>query len=149
MKDSGKYRVTFDADFEQVIRECALQKRLDKNSPAHNWITPTHIEEFIKLHKAGRAHSVEVWEGDRMVAGMYGVFVNGYFSGESMFHKVSDVSKLAFEAQIERMRANGHLFIDTQQVVENGLTQKWGAQWISREEFHARLRQAKAANRPF
>lgn len=153
--ESGKYEVRVDTAFRQVIQECATQMRyriVEENGvkvkkEANRWITDTHIEEFTNLYLAGRAHSVEVWEGDQLVGGLYGVFVNGYFSGESMFHKAPDVTKLAYSYLIDRLKANGHFFIDTQQNL--GLTNKWGGQEISREEFLRYLGLARELNRPF
>jgi leucyl/phenylalanyl-tRNA--protein transferase len=140
--ESGKYRLKIDTAFREVITECALQTR-----ETGRWISDEHIEQFIRLHEAGFAHSVEVWEGDELVGGLYGVFVNGYFSGESMFHKANDVTKLAYSYLIDRLKANGHVFIDTQQTV--GLNEKWGGRLISRAEFKRLLAKAKTANRPF
>jgi leucyl/phenylalanyl-tRNA--protein transferase len=153
--ESGKYQVKYNTDFLQVITECASQTRfdiVDMNGekfkvPSRRWITDDHIEQFTQLHFDGQAHSVEVWEGDQMVGGLYGVFVNGYFSGESMFHKANDVTKLAYSSLIDRLKANGHFFIDTQQNL--GLTKKWGGTEISREEFHRMLSQAKEQNKQF
>ena len=153
--ESGKYEVKFNTDFLQVITECALQSRFSETTvdgeivkvPANRWITDDHIEQFTQLHLAGKAHSVEVWEGDKMVGGMYGVFVNGYFSGESMFHKANDVTKLAYSSLIDRLKNNGHFFIDTQQNL--GLTKKWGGVEISRAEFLRMLGLAKDRNKPF
>ncbi len=155
LMESGKYQVKFNTDFLQVITECASQSRFSEivvdgaiiKVLAGGWITDDHIEQFTQLHFAGQAHSVEVWEGDQMVGGLYGVFVNGYFSGESMFHKANDVTKLAYSALIDRLKANGHFFIDTQQNL--GLTKKWGGTEISREEFHRMLGLAKARDKQF
>jgi leucyl/phenylalanyl-tRNA--protein transferase len=140
--ESGKYQVKVDTAFREVITECALQTR-----ETGRWISDDHIEQFTKLHEAGLAHSVEVWEGGKLVGGLYGVFVNGYFSGESMFHKAGDVTKLAYSYLIDRLRANGHVFIDTQQTV--GLNEKWGGRLIARAEFNRLLAKAKTANKPF
>jgi leucyl/phenylalanyl-tRNA---protein transferase len=153
--ESGKYQVKYNTDFLQVITECALQSRFIEREvngekvkiEDARWITDDHIEQFTALHRLGQAHSVEVWEGDQMVGGMYGVFVNGYFSGESMFHKASDVTKLAYYSLIERLKSNGHSFIDTQQ--NRGLTKKWGGAEISRGEFLQLLEFAKERNNPF
>lgn len=153
--ESGKYEVRYNTDFLQVITECALQSRFIEIAidgakvkvPDRRWITDDHIEQFTELHRAGEAHSVEIWEGDQMVGGLYGVFVNGYFGGESMFHKANDVTKLAYSALIDRLKAKGHFFIDTQQNV--GLTKKWGGTEISREEFLRMLGLAKERNKQF
>lgn len=153
--ESGKYQIRVDSDFRQVITECALQKRFTEKIidgvptkvPAADWITSQHIEEYTRLHEAGHAHSLEIWEGDRMVGGLYGVFVNGYFSGESMFHKADDVTKVLYAALIDRLKRNGHKFIDTQQ--NRGLTAKWGGKMIPRADFQSLILKAQAANRVF
>jgi leucyl/phenylalanyl-tRNA---protein transferase len=99
------------------------------------------------LHKLGIAHSVEVRREGRLVAGLYGVDVNGVFSGESMFHVESDVGKLAFWVLIERLRAIGRVFIDTQVAV--GLAKQWGAQLIPRTDFEILRKRAGQSYRPF
>ncbi len=153
VQNSGRYQFKINSDFNQVITECANQPRFNFNEelgvlePVGNWITQMHIDEYTKLHKAGLAHSLEVWEGDELVGGMYGVFVNGYFSGESMFHKRDDVTKVLYAMLIDRLKNNGHVFIDTQQ--KKGLNKKWGGDEITREEFHQLLEEAREANRSF
>lgn len=141
--ESGEYQITFDQNFEAVIRACADQRRYrydrltGRKRLDGTWITPQIIKAFTQFHNEGHAHSVEVWRNGRLVGGLYGVFVSGVFTGESMFHTESDATKLALYALIERLRANGHTFIDTQMAV--GLVQKWGAKLIPREEFEKRL----------
>ncbi len=138
----GELRVTFDQDFARVIAACAAQAR-----GTGRWISETHVREYTNLHRAGHAHSVEVWRGDNLVAGLYGVFVNGVFSGESMFHQERDATKLAYRALIEHLRKSGHVFIDTQ--MNLGLTQKWGGEEVLRYEFLRLIREAQIANRRF
>lgn len=151
--ESGEYEVTFDKNFEDVIRACADQRRYRVHRMTGTkrlegtWITPQIIKAFTQFHNEGHAHSVEVWHNGQLVGGLYGVFVSGVFTGESMFHTESDVTKLALYALIERLKANGHTFIDTQQVV--GLAYKWGAKLIPREDFEKRLEESHAKLLPF
>lgn len=152
-RSSGELRVTFDKDFEQVIRLCAQVPRFTRNPFTGKkqsdgaWITPAFIEAYSALHRIGAAHSVEVWRGNQMVGGLYGVFVEGVFVGESMFHLEPDVTKLALLALIERLEAGGHKFIDTQMAI--GLANKWGARLIPRSEYEWRLKFAQLRNLPF
>lgn len=149
----GELRVTFNQDFNQVIRKCASVPRFrsDPHSgvkiPDGAWISPEFIENYKILHSLGYAKSVEVWRGDTLVAGLYGVFVKGVFTGESMFFTEPNATKLAFYALIENLRAAGHEFIDTQMVL--GLAMKWGARYVTRAEYEVRLREAQRAARPF
>lgn len=151
--ESGNYRVTFDQAFDQVMQECAKMVRWRihpitgrKYTDGH-WISPQFLENYPKLFAMGRAHSVEVWHDDILVGGLYGTFVDGVFAGESMFHKEDDATKLALFALIERLKANGHTFIDTQQ--SKGLVAKWGAELVPRQEFLEMLRAAQQENLPF
>lgn len=151
--ETGELRVTFNEDFRQVVEQCATVPRFRSDPrtgvkiPDGAWITPEFIQAYTRLNELGYAHSVEVWRGDQMVAGLYGVFVDGVFTGESMFHLEADATKLAMYALIERMKANGHRFIDTQMAL--GLAKKWGAKMIQRAEFEARLKEAQAQSLAF
>jgi leucyl/phenylalanyl-tRNA---protein transferase len=146
------YEVTVDKAFNEVMTECAEMIRWRKNANGirtreGQWISPEFIRNFTALFARGYAHSVEVWHNGILVGGLYGTFVDGVFAGESMFHKESNVTKLAMYTLIQRLKANGHTFIDTQQA--KALSEKWGAVKVSRAEFKQMLRQAQAANRPF
>lgn len=148
----GQLRVTFNQDFQQVVEQCATVPRfrtdnIGRKIPIGAWITPEFIEAYTNLHHLGQAHSVEVWRGDQLVGGLYGVMAGGVFTGESMFFIEPNATKLAMYALIERLKAGGHQFIDTQ--VALGLSQKWGAKLIPREEFELRLRQAQVQNLKF
>lgn len=151
---SGEYRITFDAEFEEVMRECAEAVRWIKNPETGErvrkdgrWITPQFLFNWLKLFERGQAHSVEVWHNDILVGGLYGTYIGGVFSGESMFHKEDDVTKLALFALIERLKSNGHKWIDTQMAI--GLSQKWGAHMIVRDQFMDMLKTAQEKNLPF
>jgi leucyl/phenylalanyl-tRNA--protein transferase len=157
------YKVTFDLAFGEVIRQCQRMTRFHidqatgQRVPSSRWIQMSFIEEFSRLHEAGYAHSVEVWYRERLVAGLYGVYIKGVFSGESMFHltdaeghslpESSGAAKLALFKLIERLKKNGHEFIDTQMVL--GLVKKWGADHVEREDFLALLKKAQQRNLPY
>ena len=132
----GGFRISFDQDFSAVIRACSLAPR-DGNP---TWITPEFITAYVDLHRAGHAHSIEVWMGDDLVGGLYGVATGGFFAGESMFHKVSDASKIAVVEMARRLRADGFQLFDTQMVTP--VTRSLGAFEISRTEYLERLSRA-------
>jgi leucyl/phenylalanyl-tRNA--protein transferase len=150
---AGVYRVTFDAAFADVIRHCAEMDRSETDSrtgrrvSAGQWLAPQFVEQYTRLFRMGYAHSAEVWRGEKLVGGLYGVYIDGVFSGESMFHEESDVNKLAFYALIERLKSRGHRFIDTQMAI--GLSGKWGARYVSRESYLQLLQDAQKLSLPF
>lgn len=96
-----RLRVTVDTDFVGVLRGCADPGRDGA------WITPQIEATYTQLHRRGHAHSVEVWEADRLVGGLYGIGIGGLFAGESMFHHVPDASKVALVHLVERVFADG------------------------------------------
>lgn len=146
------YTVTFDQAFAVVIRECRAMLRMTRKENGEielggEWISDEFVRYFSELFHQGHAHSVEVWRDGKLVGGLYGTFVQGTFTGESMFHKESNVTKLAFFALIERLKSQGHTFIDTQ--VAMGLPEKWGAENIAREDFLKQLAESQRAGRKF
>jgi leucyl/phenylalanyl-tRNA--protein transferase len=125
------FQVTFDQDFRAVMEGCAT---------AHgrgSWITDEMIEAYTEFHKAGYAHSVEVWRDGQLVGGLYGVGIGGFFAGESMFHRVSDASNVALVRLVEHLRARGFQLFDIQTL--NPHTIRFGARAIPRREYLARL----------
>ncbi|HEX4139214.1 MAG TPA: leucyl/phenylalanyl-tRNA--protein transferase [Candidatus Methylacidiphilales bacterium] len=130
------FRITIDHAFSSVIHACA--------DPApgreSTWISPRFIDAYIELHRAGHAHSVEVWQEGRLVGGVYGVAVAGFFAGESMFHRVSDASKIALCFLMEHLRARNFELFDTQ--VLSPLTARLGAIEIRRRDYLERLASA-------
>jgi leucyl/phenylalanyl-tRNA--protein transferase len=128
----GGWRFTVDACFVEVMRACA-----DRLS---TWITTDFIRAYTTLHERGHAHSVEVWEGEDLVGGLYGATVGGWFGGESMFHRTTDASKAAVGHLIERLRACGFALCDAQ-VPTDHLT-SIGATTIPRREYLERLARA-------
>ncbi len=133
---SGGFSITFDKAFDEVIQACA--------APApgreETWISPYFIEAYQRFHREGHAHSTEVWLGNKLVGGLYGVTLGGFFAGESMFHLVSDASKIALTATIHRLRQLGFVLFDTQAATPATLTM--GAIEISREDYLNKLRSA-------
>lgn len=139
-----RYRVTRDEAFPEVIRACAEQPRVDEST----WISAPFLRAYDELHGVGRAHSVEIWSPDGdLVGGIYGVASGACFSGESMFHRASDASKLALCHLVEHLRTAGFTLFDAQ--VLNAFTEQMGAIEIRRLDFLALLQKAVAAEASF
>ncbi|WP_297456403.1 leucyl/phenylalanyl-tRNA--protein transferase [Persephonella sp.] len=129
LKNKG-FEVKFNTAFEEVIKNCATVKRKGQDG---TWLTPEMIEAYIRLHKLGFAHSVETYLDGNLVGGLYGVAIGGAFFGESMFHKVSDASKVAFVHLVNRLKEKGFDIIDCQQSTPH--MARFGAREIPRKEF--------------
>lgn len=127
------FTVTYDKCFRQVMKACAAPV---KNRPT-TWINRTILDLYTELHMEGHAHSIECWQGDELVGGLYGVSFAGAFCGESMFSRVTDASKVALVYLIARLIAGKFKLLDTQFVTEHLVS--LGAIEISREEYHRRL----------
>ncbi len=126
---------TVDCDFQAVIDGCADPSRAD------GWITPDIRAAYVELHRMGWAHSVETWDRDgRLVGGLYGVAIGGAFFGESMFHRVSDASKVALVRLVEELRLGGAVLLDVQWVTRH--LASLGAVEIGRDEYLRRLSDA-------
>lgn len=138
---NANYKVTFNTCFKQVIEACAKQKRSGQDG---TWILPNFIPAYSKFHKSGYAHSIEVWneKGD-LVGGLYGVYINGVFSGESMFHTESNASKIALVSLIEKLQEKGLTWMDIQMVTP--LLEHLGGNYVSRLDFLDRLEKEKNA----
>ena len=130
---SNKFQITFDQEFVGVMRGCADRRE-------GTWITSDMVAAYHRLHQIGHAHSVEAWLGGELVGGGYGVSIGGRFAGESMFHRVSDASKVALVHLFEHLRERGFVLFDTQ--IINPHTRGLGAYTIPRTEYLARLREA-------
>jgi leucyl/phenylalanyl-tRNA--protein transferase len=130
----GRFTVTFNRDFAGVIHGCA-------NRPGEGtWLVPEMIDAYRDLHRLGHAHSVEVWHGDELAGGTYGVAVGGLFAGESMFHRVTDASKVALAALVDRLNERKFTLFDVQFVTPH--TSRMGAVEIPRADYLDRLRRA-------
>jgi len=129
---SNVFQVTFNNAFAKVIQECALAKRNDQDG---TWITREMINSYIELHNKGHAVSVEVWQNKILVGGLYGIDLSEkkVFCGESMFHKVTDASKVAMFFLVEKLKVENYRLIDCQ-VFTNHLNYL-GAEEISRPDF--------------
>jgi len=127
-------RFTVDADFAAVIRACAGTLR---PGPPGTWITADILTAYTRLHRLGVAHSVEAWRDDRLVAGVYGVDVDGAFAAESMFHHESDASKLVLLHLADHLHARGLGWVDVQVLTPH--LERLGARALPRVEFLALL----------
>ncbi|GAB3015858.1 leucyl/phenylalanyl-tRNA--protein transferase [Bowmanella dokdonensis] len=133
---SGRYRVSLNHSFDEVIQACATIPRGSQGT----WITARMIQAYQTFHRSGHAHSVEVWDNDMLVGGLYGVSVGSVFCGESMFHRQSNTSKLALYFLVEHLKKHGFTFIDCQ--LQNPHLRSLGAREIPRKAFLQRLHQA-------
>jgi len=141
----GKFRVEIDRRFEDVIRACAETER--KEEDAGTWISDEILVSYVELHRRGVAHSVETWQDDRLVGGLYGVALGGAFFGESMFHHVTDASKVALGALVERLRTRGFRLLDVQWVTPH--LERFGAIEIPRADYLQQLEQALTVTTDF
>ncbi|MBF7092941.1 leucyl/phenylalanyl-tRNA--protein transferase [Flavobacterium sp. ALJ2] len=126
----NSFKVTFNQNFRDVISNCQKIKRDGQNG---TWISNNMIEAYCKLHEMGFAKSVEVWENDVLVGGLYGVDLGHVFCGESMFSKVSNASKVAFIALVTQLKNENYKLLDCQ--VYNPHLESLGCREIEREEF--------------
>jgi leucyl/phenylalanyl-tRNA---protein transferase len=135
---NGRFQIEIDRDFEAVIRACAEADRDDED--AGTWIDDEIMESYCALHRAGLAHSVEAWQGGRLAGGVYGVAIGGAFFGESMFHDVTDASKVALAALVDRLRTRGYRLLDVQWVTPH--LERFGAIEIPRRRYLKLLEEA-------
>ena len=131
---SRRFSVSVDRAFRRVMEACA------EGRDEGTWITREILESYVALHERGVAHSVEVWDGETLAGGLYGVSLGGAFFGESMFHRVTDASKVAMAALIDRLRARGYVLLDTQWLTP--FLESLGGIEIPRDEYLARLQSA-------
>lgn len=126
------FQVTFNRNFKDIIENCANIWRQGQNG---TWITQEIQEAYLELHSLGLAHSVEVWDGNNLVGGLYGIYLKDkkVFCGESMFATVSNASKYGFIKLVEKLKAEGVKLIDCQ--IYTPHLESLGAEEISRKEF--------------
>jgi leucyl/phenylalanyl-tRNA--protein transferase len=129
---SRKYKITINTAFEKVINACANVKRADQES---TWITTEMKQAYIKLHQLGYVHSVETWENDQLIGGLYGVMINQVFCGESMFSYQSNASKMALIWLCQNIELK---LIDCQ--IHSDHLATLGARMIDRENFMSFLK---------
>lgn len=139
LRKKGIYRFSFNKAFSRVMEECARQKRPGQEG---TWIIPEMFPAYRKFHEEGFAHSIECWRGEELVGGLYGVYVNGVFSGESMFHREPNTSKLCLVEMALKLKSLGLRWMDIQMLTP--VTEHLGGRYISRKEFLARLRETHA-----
>lgn len=125
-----KYTVTYNQNFAAVIKSCKNIKR--KGQPG-TWLNAEMIEAYTLLHLDGYAHSVEVWENDQLIGGLYGIILGNMFFGESMFSYKSNASKFGFISLVQKLKSMGIKIIDCQQ--ETAHLSSLGARNIERDEF--------------
>ncbi len=136
---AAPFRLTLDRAFAEVIAGCAARDS--------TWINAQITEIFIALHAMGHAHSIEVWDGEALVGGLYGVALGGVFCGESMFSRRTDASKIALATLVTHLRACGFILFDTQYLTDH-LASLGGVE-IPRAAYRARLAQALQADADF
>lgn len=135
LKSRHRWTITRDQNFREVIQECANTPRPGQDG---TWITPELLDAYVQLHRDGFAHSFEVWNGNELVGGIYGVDADGAFSAESMFFREPGASKIALMALIDHLKTHGATWIDIQVMTPH--MEKLGAHEISRPDFLKLLR---------
>ncbi len=128
------FNVTFNQDFKSVITNC---RSIERPGQDDTWITPRMVDAYVKLHELGVAKSIEVWQDDQLVGGLYGIDLGCVFCGESMFSKVSNASKVAFVSLVAHLKESNYKLLDCQ--LHNPHLESLGAREISREEYMAIL----------
>jgi leucyl/phenylalanyl-tRNA--protein transferase len=133
--------IRVDSRFQDVMRACA------ERPGEGTWISEEIFDSYVELHRLGAAHSLEVWRDEALVGGLYGVHLGGVFFGESMFHRVTDASKVALVALVERLRARGFVLLDTQWTTPH--LEQFGAVEIPRADYLRRLKAALRVDAQF
>lgn len=126
-RSARRFETRLDTAFEEVMRACA-----DPDRP-HAWIDESFVAAYVELHRLGWAHSVEVWQDDLLVGGLYGVAIGGFFAGESMFHRATDASKVAVLRCVELLRSGDAALFDVQWLTPH--LESLGAIEIPRREY--------------
>lgn len=139
----GVFQFTHDKAFAEVMLGCAEPRK----GRMETWIEPEFIEAYCELHRLGHAHSVECWQEDQLVGGIYGVVVGGLFAGESMFHRVSDASKASLWHLVEHLKGRGFQLMDIQMLTP--ITAQLGGKHIPRIDYLKRLKEAVAQEAKF
>lgn len=133
------WRWTIDQAFDEVIEACA---EVPRPGQAGTWITEEMLSAYKRFHRAGYAHSLEVWDGEQLVGGIYGIFVKNVFSAESMFFRKANASKWALWKLVTHLQSRGLEWMDVQMVT--AVTEVFGAHLVSQEEFLEKLRRSQA-----
>lgn len=130
------FKVTMDRAFREVMKGCAEPAKGRRDT----WISGEFLEGYTRLHEQGHAHSVECWREGRLVGGVYGVAIGGFFAGESMFHRQSNASKVALFHLVRHLRERNFGLFDIQMLTP--ITRQLGAVEIARDEYLTRLKEA-------
>lgn len=128
--DKNEITLTMNQDFSSVIENCS---KIPRSGESDTWILPEMVEVYKELHQKGLALSVEAWRGEKLVGGLYGVLINGVFSGESMFFFESGASKLCLIHLVEHLKSQGHEWMDIQMVTP--ILEQFGGEYIARKKF--------------
>ncbi len=139
VRRKGVFEVRINTAFTRVMRHCSARP--------DTWINGEIIRSYTRLHEIGHAHSVESWADGKLVGGLYGVSVGGTFFGESMFHTVTDASKVALCGLVERLRERSFVLLDTQWLTAH--LKRFGGIEISRRQYMHLLSRAVALGRQF
>jgi len=131
------YTVTFNKNFSDVIKACAETPRVHESN---TWINHEIEKWFLELHDKGYAHSVEVWNGDELIGGLYGLAQGGCFNGESMFSRKTNASKIALIHLVERLKFKNFTLLDTQFI--NDHLKQFGCIEIAQAEYLKQLQDA-------
>lgn len=129
----GEFEIRFDTAFETVMQACAQPREEDNPT----WIDQRIIDAYCELHKMNLAHSVEAWQDNQLVGGLYGVSLNGLFAGESMFSRKSNASKFCLVHLVEYLNERGYQLFDVQ--FQNPHIAQFGVIEIPREQYFERL----------
>jgi leucyl/phenylalanyl-tRNA--protein transferase len=121
----GRFEIVVNRSFEAVMRACAARDE--------TWINDEIVASYVALHERGFAHSVEAWQDGALAGGLYGVSLRGAFFGESMFHQVTDASKVALVALVDRLVSRGYTLLDIQWVTPH--LEQFGALAIPRRRY--------------
>ena len=133
-KREGRVEIRVDTAFRDVISHCQISKRKGQDG---TWILPEMIEAYVRLFDRGLAHSIETWIDGKLAGGLYGVFVRGVFSGESMFHSVPDAGKAALLTCLQMLKLGGIEFVDVQMVTP--IVASFGGELIFRDDYLNKL----------
>ena len=133
-RSARRFDIRVDTAFEATMRACGDERR------PHGWIDQPIIDAYTELHRLGWAHSFEVWLDDELVGGLYGVHINRFFAGESMFHTVTDASKVAMMTSVEWLAAEGVELYDVQWTTPH--LASMGVIDLDRRDYLARLADA-------
>jgi leucyl/phenylalanyl-tRNA---protein transferase len=133
------FDIRIDTAFPDVIKACGRR--------SETWISEEIIDVYVELHRRGHAHSMEAWERDALVGGVYGLSIRGAFFGESMFSRVPEASKVTLVTLVSRLRERSYKLLDSQFITPH--LEQFGAKWVSRDEYLSLLTDALTVDTRF